>query len=98
MQHAYEITTVSINEKSKDLKISLFPNPTSNNVNINIEQFNSQTTKYNLIDLNGKLILKGDLSNKNTTIDMEILPPATYFINVFDRKNNINQLFKVIKH
>lgn len=72
-----------------DKKISVYPNPVSNLVNIkNLKGINNS---FNLIDLHGKICLQGIADSENG-IDVHDLTPGIYFLRIFDNdgKNTFN--------
>ena len=97
VQQPYEIsTTVGINETTIYLALSIHPNPTTNYILLKIESEQVESLSYQLYDLQGKVIENKNVTAKNTSISMEALPAATYFLNV-ERKNQIIKTFKIIK-
>lgn len=98
VQHAYEIFTVGINEKILDISIVAFPNPATDNLTLHISDYNSENLIYQLYDIKGKLIEIGGIISKQTQINMNSLPKATYFVNVVNQENKKVQSFKIIKN
>ena len=91
----YEIsTTLGINETTINLELSLYPNPTTNYLTLKVE--NNTNLSYQLIDLLGKVIANKKVTATSTTIKMEALPKAIYFLKV-TRNNQPVKTFKVIK-
>lgn len=98
VQQPYEIsTTVGINETTINLELSVYPNPTTNFLQLKIESEQLENLSYQLIDLQGKVIESKKVSNTTTTVTMENLLPATYFLRVTDN-NQIVKTFKIIKN
>jgi hypothetical protein len=96
LQQAYEIsTTVGINETSIHLELSVYPNPTTNYLTLKVDDF--ETITFQLIDLQGKIIENKKVMHSTTTIVMESLPKAIYFLAV-TKNNQIVKTFKVIKN
>ncbi len=75
--------------------IKVYPNPTSDKVNITL----NTTTKdqgYHLMDITGKIVLKGNLSGGITNqISVSGLTGGIYFIRIFDTISS--KSFKIIK-
>ena len=81
----YEISTVvGINETTIQLELSVYPNPTTNYLTLKVEK--TENLNYQLFDMQGKIIENQKVANNSTTIKMEDLPIATYFLKV--TKNN----------
>jgi hypothetical protein len=98
VQQPYEIsTTVGINETSINLELSVYPNPTTNYLQLKVESEKLENLNFQLIDLQGKVIENKKVSATTSTIKMETLPKAIYFLNVTDN-NQVVKTFKIIKN
>jgi len=97
VQHAYEIYTVGINETALHISLTVFPNPTPDNLTLQISDYNKEQLSYQLFDMQGKQISNGQIAAQQTEINMNGLPRATYFINVVNQENKKVQSFKIIK-
>jgi hypothetical protein len=96
VQQPFEIsTTVGINETSINLEMSVYPNPTNDYLTLKVADF--ETLNFQLIDLQGKVIENKKVTASNTTLKMETLPKAVYFLNV-TKNNQLVKTFKVIKN
>jgi hypothetical protein len=96
VQQSFEIsTTVGINETSINLEMNVYPNPTTNYLILNVVE--SKGLSYQLFDLQGKLIENKKVTANNTTITMEDLPNATYFLKVTKNSQAV-KTFKIIKN
>lgn len=96
VQQVFEIsTTLGINETSINLELSVYPNPTTNYLTLKVEKLENLT--YQLIDLQGKIITNKKVTAKTSTIKMEDLPKAIYFLNV-TKNNQLVKTFKIIKN
>lgn len=97
VQQPYEISIVTgVDESTINLEMVVFPNPTTNYIQLKIENEVIENLKFQLIDLEGKIIETKVLVSKQTTINMNTLPKAIYFLNVL-RNNQTIKSFKVIK-
>jgi len=103
VQQPYEISVVSgIEEIGINRSYTLYPNPTTENVVLNIdasfsvETQNFASLQYTLSDINGKQIQQQSITDKQTIIPMEQLPAGTYFVTIVA----ITQFktFKIIKY
>ena len=98
VQQPYEIsTTVGINETSINLEMSVYPNPTANYLQLKVDSEKLDNLNFQLIDLQGKVITNKKVNSATTTVAMENLPKAIYFLNVV-KNNQIVKTFKVIKN
>lgn len=80
----------SKNNETEQETISIFPNPTLSQFTINTE--NDKLDKWELFDLSGKLVLKGN----NTVGSVENLASATYVLKVHSKDKTVNTI-KLIK-
>jgi hypothetical protein len=98
VQQPYEIYTTSINELYAAIEMSLFPNPSSSIIVLTIGEIaDNQIMSYNLIDINGKLISSSTIVETTTSISIENLPVANYYLNVMVGEANA-KTFKIIKN
>ena len=96
VQQPYEISvTTGINETAINLEMNVYPNPTTNYLTLKVEKIESLT--FQLIDIQGKIIKNKKVSATTSTINMEELPKAIYFLNVTDN-NQVVKTFKIIKN
>jgi len=98
VQQPYEISvTTGVAETSINLEMNVYPNPTTNYLTLKIDNFELSTLNFQLIDLQGKVIENKKVAASNTTITMETLPKAVYFLNVTNN-NQVVKTFKIIKN
>lgn len=97
VQHAYEIFTVGIKETELNILLTAFPNPTTENLTLQISDYNNEKLSYQLFDMQGKQLSNGQIVAQQTQINMNSLPPATYFVNIVNQENKQVQSFKIIK-
>ncbi|MDG1841901.1 MAG: T9SS type A sorting domain-containing protein [Crocinitomicaceae bacterium] len=96
VQHAYEIYAYStVNELNSTININISPNPTSDILNLTINDFESYS--YSLYELNGKLLNSNKIINENTNLNLQNLARSTYILKVF-KKNQFIKSFKIIKN
>lgn len=98
VQQAYEIFTVGIKETELNISLSVFPNPTSDNLTLQISDYNDEKLSYHLFDMQGKLLNNGQVTAQQTHINTSSLPSATYFIHIVNQENKKVQSFKIIKN
>ena len=98
VQQAYEIFTLSIKETELNISLKAFPNPTLDNLTLQIRDYNNEKLSYQLYDIQGRLLNNGQIVAQQTNIEMTSLPTAIYFINVVNQENQKVQSFKIIKN
>jgi len=98
VQQAYEIFTVGIKETELHISLTAFPNPTTDNLTLQISDYNNEKLTYELLDIQGKVMHNGEIVGEQTQIDMNSLSLATYFVNIVNQENKKVQSFKIIKN
>ncbi len=98
VQHAYEIFTVGITETELNISLTAFPNPTIENLTLQISDCNNEKLTYQLFDMQGRQLSNGQVIVEQTPINMNGLPSATYFIHVVNQENKKVQSFKIFKN
>lgn len=74
---------VGINEKAT-AKMTCFPNPASDQLTVDFHE----DGPYEIVSITGRIVLKGNLSNNNTHIDISILEQGMYTIRFKDSASN----------
>ena len=97
VQHAFEIFSVGIKETAMNISLTAFPNPTTENLTLQISDFNNEKLSYQLFDMQGKQLSNGQITGPQTQINMNNLPTATYFIIVVNQENKKVKSFKIIE-
>ncbi len=99
VQQPFEISIVNgIKEASGiNLNCDVYPNPTSDCINLRIENYKIENITYQLYDISGKLISYNRIESEETNIVMKNLVFATYFLKIIQGNNEI-KIFKIIKN
>lgn len=98
VQQPYEIQTV-LGENNFEIKLELkvYPNPTSDILNLYVKNYNSDSIQYQLFDLNGRLIISDRIYNETTSFSMQNLPSSVYILKVLSSSNVEIKTFNIIK-
>lgn len=97
VQQPFEISIVTGAEFTDvTLNLSAYPNPITDYVILEIGDSEITGLQFELLDINGKLLQKDDLSAQTTEIGMRDLSNATYLLKVSDR-TKIVKTFRIIK-
>lgn len=83
----------TLEKKDAELSLNVFPNPTTDFVNITTET--TEQINLTVIDAQGKIILQLQHSSNQTQIDFTQLIAGTYFI--VAQSENARNTYKVIK-
>ncbi|HNW50632.1 MAG TPA: T9SS type A sorting domain-containing protein [Prolixibacteraceae bacterium] len=102
VQQAYEIEDVtSIHGISGvSLSCSVYPNPTTNFLVLNVQEAATDNLSYVVCDLNGKTLENKPLQGSTTTINMGTLVSGTYFVKLVQKVKSVStdvKTFKVVK-
>ena len=98
VQQPFEIFTLGVKETELNISLKAFPNPTLDNLTLQIRDYNNEKLSYQLYDIQGRLLNNGQIEAQQTNIEMTSLPTAIYFINVVNQENQKVQSFKIIKN
>ena len=100
VQQPFEISVVTGIEEAKDifLNFSAYPNPTTDYLELKVENLQLSELSYKLYDISGKVYQNKEIGNSITKIEMQNLPQGIYFIKVIDTKNKEFKTFKIIKN
>ncbi len=97
VQQSYEISETLGQEIAEiGLSLKVYPNPTTDILNLRIDLNDYQRYNYELYDLGGRFLLKKSVSGKTTEISMSKYPSGTYLIKV-SKGNSSVKIFKIIK-
>ena len=99
VQQPYEIAVVTGIEEAEEItmSISAYPNPTTDYLILNINEFDISNLMYQLFDMNGKLLQDEIITGKQTRIYMSDFVAASYFVRVIQGNKEI-KTFIVVKN
>lgn len=95
VQQPYELFDgVGLEELTID--VQLYPNPTSDHVQVFLGEFNGSKVNFRLYDLAGKLIREEVIESEQTQISLKELSAGEYMLHIsIDNRTNT---YKLIKH
>lgn len=100
IQQPYEISIISstTDELAEylHLQISSAPNPTTEKIVLNIDGWRGEQLKFQLFDIQGRLLRSNPIASSATEIQMNDLPASTYVLSI-SNKQNIIKSFKISK-
>ncbi|MFN8283256.1 MAG: T9SS type A sorting domain-containing protein [Chitinophagales bacterium] len=94
-QSNYIITAIKTNAVKYD--IQLFPNPTANLLNLKINATQLKNIRFQLLDVQGKVMKEDALQNELTAIDCSTLSPSVYWLRMEDASHQLIETFKIVK-
>ena len=99
VQQPFEISVVTAIEEAKgiNLSVSAYPNPTTDYLTLEVNEFELSNLNFQLYDISGKLLQNEKITGNQTSIVMSNLVPATYFVKVIQGNKEV-KTFKIIKN
>ena len=99
VQQPYEIYDVTDVQSaiSEVISLSAFPNPTSDFLTLRIESDDIEGFDCAMYDISGKEILQKRIISSETSLNVQQLPSATYFVRVTKEKKELKS-FKIVKN
>jgi hypothetical protein len=98
VQQPFEISVVTGNGNNNiNLEIVAYPNPTTDFLTLNINNYDLTNFSYQLFDAGGKIIESRKITSVSETIRMGKLPGGIYFLRVINNNQTI-KTFKIIKN
>lgn len=98
IQQPYEISVVTGIEQAKgiNLELSVYPNPTTDYLTLEVKDFEISNLSFQVYDMQGKLLQNEKITVNQTSIGMRNLLPANYFVKVI-KDNKEVKTFEIIK-
>ena len=99
VQQAYIISVFTGLEETPRLELSViaYPNPSTNNLILEVKELEFSTLSFQLFDMQGRLLQSKNITCNQTNIVMSRLTPATYFIKIIKEGRDV-KTFKIIKN
>lgn len=94
VHHTYKV----MNENYDDLKISTYPNPFTESIEVSSEEHNLKSLNYVILTTDGKVVNRGDFI-RSTRIVLNALPAGLYELGIYhsNRKLSSKKIVKVEK-
>jgi hypothetical protein len=74
---------IALNHKNKEWDVSIFPNPSTNYINVQLIHAEKTNVVYAVVNSNGQVVLKGTKANFSGnvfSVDVQSLPKGSYYI------------------
>lgn len=98
VQQPFEFFTLETNDyPTIMLQALVYPNPTTEYVNLVVSNYSLKNLEFELYDISGKTILLQKITTAETSISMENLSTGSYFIAVNENNKKL-KTFKIIKN
>lgn len=98
VQQPFEIYVTGISDIDFKISLSVFPNPTTTSLTLQIEDFKNEKLMYQLYDAKGTLLNSAEIFQSSTEINTSELAQATYLLHVVSKENKTIQSYKIVKN
>lgn len=97
VQQPFEIQTLlGIDNFNITLELSVYPNPTTSVLYLQVKKYDFEAIQYQLFDMNGRLLENNRITTTSTSIQMEKYPMDVYLLKVLHNNKEV-KTFKIIK-
>ena len=96
-QDRYVITTAIQNLQNAIINISVFPNPTTDIISLQIENSKTKNLQYTLTDISGKILQNKEIESNIEQLDFSTFTNGIYFLTV-KQENQIIKSLKIVKN
>lgn len=101
VQQTYLITVATgIDNKSIELSYKVYPNPSTDYLNLKLVNFQTSSYSYQLFDISGKMLESKTIVAEETAISMQTLIGGNYLLKIVETKPGAAKevkSFKIIK-
>ena len=97
IQRPYRITTTDIKKLDNSLSFKAYPNPSSDDLFLEMNAFRNEKLNYQLFDMQGKLLMTNSIEIPKTQINMRGLAVGAYLIQIYNTNNQPIQTIQIIK-
>ena len=84
------IDNTGIDEMLSNANVSVFPNPTSGQLNINFDNYGSQVIDMQVLDIKGNIVLSKQLFSSKNTFDLSTFSKGMYFVRLQNGKKHFS--------
>ena len=92
------VLTYSNKIQKHDIKLNIFPNPSSTILNITIENFNpTNSSSIHIYDMQGKIVKRIHTVSSENTISISDLANGQYIVNLMDKSKKIASKMVVVE-
>lgn len=94
--HQTKLVITKVEDVNIGLNVSIFPNPTSELVNLTMENYQGFT--LHLFDVSGKLLQQSNLTDIKTTVSLDVYPKGSYMLSLTNKENKKIKTYQIIKN
>ncbi len=93
-----DLSASAPNKSNTSININVFPNPSKNIINVDLENVSGKKLKFSIVDANGKLQKNGVIKSETYQIDISDLSNGLYTLSIYDKKGIIIDSKQIIKN
>lgn len=97
VQHGYAVTVISSQAGTSGITCTVFPNPTTDFIQLDIAGSTASNLQYQLTDLHGRLLQQGSAGIGSARIDLGQYAHTSYFLRVTDGNAEL-KTFQIVKN
>lgn len=99
VQCPFEISIISRIDEVENINLSyqVYPNPTTKNLILKINELKGKHYRAILFNINGKVLSEQNITTTETKISMEQYGTETYFLKIIESPSQEVKTFKIIK-
>lgn len=90
------IEPVDIDDVTKDVFVSVYPNPTHSTLNVSVTSESYLSATYTLFDISGKKLLLGRTDQPHFSLNLSDYPKGVYLLKIAD--NRRQKTLKIVKY
>jgi len=81
--HKMSQNSTSIGEVQNNLKVKIYPNPTTNRFSIDLDETKLKSADVMVYDVQGRLVLQTIVTNQKKEVDVSNLTKGIYFVKIY---------------
>lgn len=89
--------TISLKSITTDYNISVFPNPSTELITVEVNDLNIDSFDAEIYDLSGKMLFMKNYTSKRATINISDFKIGNYLLKIADNSGNIIKTEKIVK-
>ena len=99
VQQPYEIiaSVIGRDDQMGSVSFQVFPNPTTSELRLFVDQLPDQSFSYELIDVVHRVVRRDNIQHQSMHINIRNLSPNVYFLRLLS-DGSVKQVFKIIKN
>ena len=88
------VDNTGVEEMLSNANVSLYPNPVSDQLHIHFQNYRMEVIQMDIVDITGKLVVRGELTQQNNTIQIKDLEQGVYFVKL--RNGETSSSYKML--